>query len=360
MTELNQKLAELLTSESFTRWINGDASEFEKQQWEVWEQEDPVNSELRANAEIFYQMRLELDPADDLEMQLEILKQRIVKSKQQKNLTLYKKIQTHHNLGGYRVSVAATIVLMLTSVGLLFLFNPTATPEQTKEALFKTAETGSGETSSLKFSDGSLIRLNAKSTLRYNLDQFSSNQVEVWLQGEGYFDIESNPGGEKREFIIHTEDGKIRVLGTKFNVDTRFKKTSVVLEEGRLEVSRNDSQDIGSAGIIMQPGERAVIDDSSSDILLQKVNVGLFTAWVDGEMEFQNTSLKDIFTSIEATYNIKIDVESPELLKRHITGIVQNPDLQVLLSGLQDMLDLQIKQVNKNKFLISHESIQYE
>lgn len=356
MITSNQKLSELLNNESFTRWVKGDASEYEKQRWEAWKQMDPANRELISDAENFYQMRLEVDPADDLEVQLESLKKRIAKAKQQKNHTLHKKMQPKHKLGGYRFSVAATIVLLLSSVGLLYLFIPTESPEQNDEALFTSAETEYGETSTLHFSDGSLIRLNANSSLRYSLEQFSSNRVEVWLKGEGYFDIVSNPGGNKREFIIHTDNGKVRVLGTKFNVDTRYRRTSVVLEEGEVDVSRNDFGNMNSAGKILHPGERAVIDESQSEIVIQKVDVGMFTAWVDGEMEFHNTSLKNILTSIEATYNIKLDVESPELLERQITGIVQNPDLQILLNGLQDILDLQIKQVNNNKFMISHQS----
>lgn len=357
MTTPNQKLAEKLSNESFTRWIKGNASDYEKQRWDAWEQEDPAHRELSSYAEIFYQMRLELDPAEDLEIQLNKLNQRIVRAKEKKNRTVFSKMQHNRSLKGYRASVAATIVLFLSMLSLLYLYNPTASPDENDELLFKTAETGYGETSSLKFSDGSLIRLNAKSSLRYSLEQFNSSRVEVWLQGEGYFDIVSNPGGNKREFIIHTADGNISVLGTKFNVNTRFQKTSVVLEEGRVEVSKNDSPHMEAAGKILQPGERAVIDKYSSDIVLQKVDVEMFTAWIDGEMKFHNSSLKDIFTSIEAIYNVKLDVESPELLKYQITGTVQNPDLQILLTGIQEILDLQIEQVTNEKFLISRKSI---
>lgn len=356
MTTPNQKLAEKLSNESFTRWIKGDASDYEKQQWDAWEQEDPAHRELSSYAEIFYQMRLELDPAEDLEIQLNKLNQRIARTKEKQNRTLLSRIKHNRSLKGHQASIAATIVLFLSMLGLLYLYNPTASPEKNDGLLFKTAETGYGETSSLKFSDGSLIRLNANSSLRYSLEQFNSDRVEVWLQGEGYFDIVSNPGGNKREFIVHTDDGRVSVLGTRFNVNTRFQKTSVVLEEGRVEVSDNNSLDMEAAGKILRPGERAVIDKNSSDIVLQKVDVGMFTAWINGEMKFHNTPLKDIFTSIEAIYNVKLDVESPELLEYQITGIVQNPDLQILLTGIEEILDLQIKQVNNKKFLISRKS----
>ncbi|WP_158607353.1 FecR family protein [Rhodohalobacter sp. SW132] len=298
-------------------------------------------------------MRWDLDPADDLEFELERLTKRIDRSEQQNKLPSFKKMQPKNNSWGYRVSVAATILIILSSLGLLFLFNPTETTEQNAELLFETVETGDEERKTLTFSDGSLIELNAESSLRYRLEQFQGERVEVWLKGEGFFDIPTNPGGTQREFIVHTDDGKIQVLGTRFNVDTRFQKTSVVLEEGRVEVSGNDSQGLERASKILNPGERAVINKSSSEIIVQKVDVGLFTAWIDGEVEFRNTSLKDIFSAIEAIYNVSLEVESPELLNRQVTGTIQNPDLQILLNGLQQILDLQITQVDNEKYLIS-------
>lgn len=356
----NQKLAELLSDQSFTRWVKGNASDPERQRWEAWEQEDPAHRELKKSAESFYQMRMELDPAEDVELQLDSLNERIDKADQEEDSVLISKMQPKYRTGGYKVAVAAAIVLLLSVVGVLYLYYPAGSPEQGSEPLFTTVEVGYGETSSLKFSDGSQIRLNAKSSLRYSLEQFSSERVEVWLQGEGYFDIASNPAGSKREFIVHTADGNVRVLGTKFNVNTRFQKTSVVLQEGRVEVSRTDSLDTRAARKIMQPGERAIISGSSSDIVLQKVDVGMFTSWIDGEMEFHDTSLNDIITSIEVTYGVTLDVEAPELLDRQITGTIQNPDLQNLLTGLQKILDLQIKKINSKEFLITEQSIQNE
>lgn len=360
MATEDKKLTELLGNESFIRWIKGTASNSEKQYWEAWVKQDPVHRELSEHAEIFFQMRLELDPADDVELQLNRLNQQIARAKKHNNPAVVKKNHRANHSGGYRFSIAASIVLLLSIVGLLSFYLPESDTDQNEEPEFEIAETESGETSSLKFSDGSIIRLNTKSSLRYSLEQFNTARVEVWLQGEGYFDIVTNPDGVEREFIVHTDNGRVRVLGTKFYMDTRFRKTSVVLEEGRVAVSRNESQNVGSAEKTLQPGERALLDESSSEITVQNVNVDLFTAWIEGEMEFRDTSLRDIAESIEMIYNVTIDVESPELWSRRITGTVQNPDLEILLTGLEKILGLQINQIEENKFLISHQPIQYE
>lgn len=356
----NKKLANLLSDESFTRWIKGNASAPEKQRWEAWLQKDLAHRELKENAEMFYHMRLELDDAEDLARQLDGLNQRIDRAEREKKVTPLNKFRPKRRMRGYRVAVGFAITLLLSVVGAIYLYYPASIPGKDTKPLFTTVEVGYGETSSLKFSDGSLIRLNSKSTLRYKLEQFNSNRVEVWLEGEGYFDIAPNPGGIKREFIVHTDDGDVRVLGTKFNVNTRFHKTSVVLEEGRVGVSRKDTVYNVYQDVILEPGERAILVASSTDIVLQKVNVGMFTAWLDGEMEFENSSLSEIIASIEATYGVSLDVENARLLERRITGTIQNPDLKNLLTGLQKILDLQVKQINKKEYMITQHSIQNE
>ncbi len=77
--------------------------------------------------------------------------------------------------------------------------------------------------------------------LRYAPEQFSTDTIEVWLDGEGYFSIRRNPQGPHRSFIVHTSEGNVEVLGTKFNVNTRDQQTNVVLEEGRINLELNSA-----------------------------------------------------------------------------------------------------------------------
>src|SRR5699024_7514406 len=159
------------------------------------------------------------------------------------------------NMGGFRIAVAATIILFLSAIGVLYLYYPADSSKENRESLYTSVEAGYSETSLLKFSDGSRIKLNAHSSLRYNLKQINSDRIEVWLHGEGYFDIANNTGNQKREFIDHTPQGDVRVLGTKFNVNTRFEKTSVILEEGSIKVSLKDTLDQMIDERIMESGE---------------------------------------------------------------------------------------------------------
>lgn len=360
MSRTNRKLAELLRDESFVRWVRGKASKKEQQIWEAWQKKDPLHSELKSDAELYYQMHLQMDDADDVEATLQELNNRIDQYEERVEQQAHVQSSSNRQKRGYLLSVAAAIALLVTMISVLYLYYPATAPSTQKESVATTVEVGFGEKNTLRFSDGSAIHLNSNSELKYKLDQFGGDHVEVWLQGEGYFDIAHNPGGVKREFIVHTNDGKVRVLGTKFNVNTRFQRTNVVLEEGRIEVSLEDSLYASISEEILSPGEQAVMAPSSREIVLQKVNVGIFTAWLNGEIEFDNTSLEEMIASIEAIYGVSLEVKEPKLLNRHITGRIQNPDLQNLLSGLQKILDLQIEQTDARRYVIMQQPNQNE
>ena len=63
--------------------------------------------------------------------------------------------------------------------------------------------------------DGTEVWLNADSKLKYPI-AFSGESREVILSGEAYFDVAKN---KDCPFIIQSQDYKIRVLGTTFNLN---------------------------------------------------------------------------------------------------------------------------------------------
>lgn len=62
--------------------------------------------------------------------------------------------------------------------------------------------------------DGSVVYLAGNTSLKFP-EHFSSDRREVSLQGNALFEV---AGNRKRPFVIETEDTRIEVLGTAFNV----------------------------------------------------------------------------------------------------------------------------------------------
>src|SRR5699024_3968823 len=151
----NHKLAGLISDESFVRWIKGTASIQEQKQWTSWEAKDSNHRDLKKEAEMFFQMPLELDAANDLEIQLANLNDRIDRAEQEMGRSANVKKMPKRNMGGYRIAVAATIILLLSAIGVLYLYYPADSSKENRESLYTSVEAGYGETSLLKFSDGS-------------------------------------------------------------------------------------------------------------------------------------------------------------------------------------------------------------
>lgn len=335
-------MADLLSDESFVRWIKGDAGNQEQLRWEAWEQKHARHSQLKRKARLLYDIPMEEAEPTDAEEQLNKLNGKINRVN----------FESHHTSlnNGYRMAVAAGLIVILGVIAFLsFHFGQ---PDNSGHApnKYKTVHAGYGQTASLKIGDGISIRLNANSTLKYESGQLNADSVEVWLKGEGYFSIIHNPN---RIFVVHTPDGNITDIGTQFNVNTRFKNTNVVLEKGKVGLSLSEPDKNSTKGITMSSGFKATLNSSLNKIRLQKVNTSLYTAWLDGRLRFNNTSLGDVVLNIESTYGISLSVKDPKLLHERVSGSLRNPDLNTLIQGLEKALNLNFKKLSEDKYLIT-------
>ncbi|MDZ7690831.1 MAG: hypothetical protein U5K69_06795 [Balneolaceae bacterium] len=184
------KLMDLLDDPSFNRWIKGEATPEERERWEKWKAKDPVHQEIRERAHTFFQLPFEEQSGEDLQKEL---------TRFQSRLNDYPYIfringKQRRSPSGYRWAVAAALILLIAVVAVMALYLRQAPKEAKPTPLFSTIEVGYGEKGALKISDGSTIKLNANSTLRYSPEQFNSSNVEVWLEERLFFDCSGSRG----------------------------------------------------------------------------------------------------------------------------------------------------------------------
>lgn len=122
------------------------------------------------------------------------------------------------------------------------------------DGVYKEMTTEMGMKTKKRLSDGSVVWLNAGSRLRYP-EKFSSGQREVYLSGEGYFEVKASAG---HPFIIHTSKMDIRVLGTEFNVrsydDEDFAETALI--RGAVEVAMKETGN--NAPVLLKPNQKII------------------------------------------------------------------------------------------------------
>jgi ferric-dicitrate binding protein FerR (iron transport regulator) len=335
-------LLDIVDDPSFNRWVKGKASPEEQEKWDNWVKEDELHQEAKRKAIALYNLPYEEASGDDKQRELKYLQEQISRDNVDFSSPHFQDVHQQPKRG-YFLAVAAAVALLLAVVSVVVLYTNQQKPKEVdSEPLFSTIEVGYGEKGALKISDGSTIELNANSKLRYSPEQFNTSQVEVWLEGEAYFSIVRNPDGQKRNFVVHTTDGDIRILGTRFNVNTRYDRTGVVLEEGSIEILLKDSERGVAGQFKLKPGQRAQFSANQPNVQIQEVDTLLYTAWLDGKFVFEEISFNELVRDVEHIYGITIQVKDRNLLNEKVTGTLRNPDLETLMEGISAILHVDV------------------
>ncbi len=205
--------------------------------------------------------------------------------------------------------------------------------------------TGYGEQIETQLPDGSKVILNANSILKY----YCQNPRIVWLQGEAFFEIEKKTDIDEN-FQVVTQDLKVTVLGTSFNVNARNDQTKVFLEEGKIDLEVNNDE---SEVIKMNPGDLITYSKKQKRLKEKKKNVSVLenASWKDGALIFNKSPLVDALYDIEDIYGIRFVLESEELKDETISGGVPIKDLKVMLETLHEIYGIQIRTEGQRYFL---------
>ena len=161
-----------------------------------------------------------------------------------------------------------------------------------------------GQRQRVLLSDGTLVQLNAGSKLTFPAT-FTGKTREVFLKGEGFFEVSKNA---QMPFIVKTDQIDIKVLGTSFNVSSYAEDNTVqtVLLIGKVTAGKNK---LFTSTIDLIPGERLTYDKNNSNLSKDKVDVQLYSSWVNGYLVFRNMPITEVYTKLERYYNRQISVE---------------------------------------------------
>ena len=187
--------------------------------------------------------------------------------------------------------------------------------------------------------DGTEVFLNANSTLRYSTEAIPR---EVWIEGEAYFQVVKQKNGltqDLDDIKVHTQNLTVRVLGTRFVVDSR--KEQVVLDEGKVEVHpRSNDQ----TNLSLVPGEMAVLNQETKQIKVSQVNPYEYIAWKDNQLIFNETPLYEIAQLLQDRYGYEVKFKPPATRLETFNGTFPANDLQVLFQTLEKSISLEINE----------------
>jgi transmembrane sensor len=228
--------------------------------------------------------------------------------------------------------IAAAITLIAISVFVIRQNNLTGTDEQVAAVTMTTETTVKGQKSVLTLPDGTVVHLNSGSELTF--PKTFANVRKVELKGEAYFDVTHD---DKHPFVVTASNSTIKVLGTSFNVKaTPSKNTEVTLVAGKVNVASDVKENV------LYPGDQAVVDIQTQNIITQKVNLKKFTSWKDNILFFEETSLEDAVEIIESWYDTEITISSKNLKRCTITGQYKDESLENVMKSFEFLLKAKV------------------
>lgn len=224
---------------------------------------------------------------------------------------------TPRYLGRRRVlwsGVAASLVLMI------YLGYRTQFGSELSEVQYEAGN----QTRKVELRDGSIVDLNAGASIK---TVFQTGKTrEVWLEGEAYFHVAKQSGGEK--FVVHSQGVDVEVLGTEFNVRSGDERTEVVLESGKVKLHLGEQAE---EKVLMKPGERVEFDQKSRALTRKDVNTLMYTSWKDGKAVFENAGVGEIAQILSERYSMEVETE-PGTELGEFNGVfpIDDPDLVVM------------------------------
>ncbi|WP_256011486.1 FecR family protein [Desertivirga xinjiangensis] len=167
---------------------------------------------------------------------------------------------------------------------------------------FNTLSTTNGESYRVKLPDGSIVWLNAASSLKYpvSFEKYASRVVS--LTGEAYFEIAKD---SRRPFIVNSRGQQVEVLGTHFNINAYDDEPVIrtTLLEGSVRLKATGS----SASRVLKPGQQAEL--MASNVKILPADTRTVTAWKDGYFRFSNENLQSVMRKISRWYNVDVVFE---------------------------------------------------
>ena len=254
--------------------------------------------------------------------------------------------------------VAATVALVFMA-GMAIYRSTSNVADEQSQLTYTEYKSPYGSKSKVNLPDGSLVWLNAGSTLRFSSD-FNISDREVYLEGEGYFDVAHN---EQTSFWVHTSTVTVKVLGTAFNVKAYPEESFVetIVERGVVQLidplSSSQETTILHAkqkAVVMKelhpevaPEKQMLQDEQHANIkplnyipiadveVDSNVATESYTSWKDSRWVVEREKLSSLAVKLERRYNVRIVFSDEELKDYVLSGTFEDETLEQVLEVMR-------------------------
>lgn len=195
-----------------------------------------------------------------------------------------------------------------------------------EDTLQNTLWVPAGESYKIILSDGTEVRLNAETRLRFPF-RFTRASREVYVEGEAYFKVAKDT---RHPFIVHTPLTQVQVTGTAFNVNTyEAGNVRTALVEGKVTTQSKDGKRVP-----LEPGLEAsyVMDKGFVTGQFDEEEV---LSWLNGVYYFHNMPVTELARVASRWYGVTIVLDKDKFAGKSITGLMDKNKLINFLNDLE-------------------------
>jgi transmembrane sensor len=156
--------------------------------------------------------------------------------------------------------------------------------------------TGVGQQGTYKLADGSVLKLNTRSSARVD---YSTEQRVIELEGEALFTVAPDPA---RPFLVRTRGATVKALGTRFNVYELPGQVRVAVLEGKVQVQAPANR------LALSAGEAAQVSGGRAALQLP-ANVGAAVAWERQQLVFEDATLAEVVAEFNRYNDSRIHIQ---------------------------------------------------
>jgi transmembrane sensor len=350
---MKSNLFEKITFESLVRFIEGDPDKESAQLIKKWMDSDPENMKLFIRLKEIWQRRSEIDEIsrEVVDRDFEVVISRIKSGRRGINFHAVSGKPFIRNL----IKAAAAVAVVVAITGAYFAGRSGSLLSGTAEVGYNELIVPKGQRSKVVLSDGTSVWVNAGSKLRFP-GEFQGNTREVWLDGEGYFNVAKD---SLRLFYVHTEDLDIKVHGTTFNLKAYSVEDIIetTLVEGLISIETKNSA--FGKDIYLKPNHKAIYIKNESAfiteeikreipapikvkkvLLSQPLNIQPVISWTEGKLIFSDEPLSGIASKLERRYDVKIIIADSKIGNIKYTGVLKSISIEQALNAIKLTTDI--------------------
>lgn len=233
-----------------------------------------------------------------------------------------KKIILNDVPNGTVVSQSGMVISKTKSGELIYEVSPTI-KEDKASGEFNVITTPRGGQYQVRLADGTVVWLNAESSLKFPSSFSGLKERIVELKGEAYFevakvavsDVNHGNSAHRMSFFVKSGRQSVEVLGTHFNIQSYSNEGNIktTLLEGVVRVSA-----LNTPAVTLKPNQQAAL--TASGLRISDVDGELAIAWKTGLFMFNGEDLSSIMLKIARWYNVEVRFDDENLRNKVFSG----------------------------------------